>query len=101
VVHFFPFVRSTPQIPKENLLPQSPWVIAVVVLAIVGGIWYVLYKTPFGLRLRSVGENPEAADAAGVSVSKTRYWGVLLAGHLAGMGGAYLRLVSRRCLQGT
>lgn len=83
---------STPQIPKDNLLPQSPWLIAIVILALVAGIWYVLYKTPFGLRLRSVGENPEAADAAGVSVSRIRYSGVLLAGILAGLGGAYLSI---------
>ena len=83
---------STPQIPKDHLLPQSPWLIAIVILALVAGIWYVIYKTPFGLRLRSVGENPEAADAAGVSVSRIRYSGVLLAGLLAGLGGAYLSI---------
>ena len=83
---------STPQIPKDHLLPQSPWFIAIVLLVLVIGIWYVLYKTPFGLRLRSVGENPEAADAAGVSVSRIRYSGVLLAGVLAGIGGAYLSI---------
>ena len=83
---------STPQIPKDHLLPQSPWFIAVVILLLVAAIWYVLYKTPFGLRLRSVGENPEAADAAGVSVSRIRYSGVLLAGLLAGLGGAYLSI---------
>ncbi|HEU4509498.1 MAG TPA: ABC transporter permease [Pyrinomonadaceae bacterium] len=83
---------STPQIPKDHLLPQSPVVIALVILALVAAIWYVLYKTPFGLRLRSVGENPEAADAAGVSVTKIRYSGVLIAGVLAGLGGAYLSI---------
>jgi simple sugar transport system permease protein len=89
---FFLSSGSTPQIPKDRLLPQSPWFIAIVVLALVAGIWYVLYKTPFGLRLRSVGENPEAADVAGVSVSRIRYSGVLLAGILAGLGGAYLSI---------
>jgi general nucleoside transport system permease protein len=83
---------STPQIPKDHLLPQSPVIIAIAIVALVIGIWYVLYKTPFGLRLRSVGENPEAADAAGVSVSRIRYSGVLIAGLLAGMGGAYLSI---------
>ena len=89
---FFLSSGSTPQIPKDRLLPQSPWFIAIVILALVAGIAYVLYKTPFGLRLRSVGENPEAADAAGVSVSQIRYSGVLLAGILAGLGGAYLSI---------
>ena len=83
---------STPQLPKDHLLPQSPWLIAIVILLMVAVIWYVVYKTPFGLRLRSVGENPEAADAAGVSVSGIRYSGVLLAGILAGLGGAYLSI---------
>jgi ABC-type uncharacterized transport system permease subunit len=80
---------STPQIPREDLTPWSPIVIA---FALVPISWYVLYKTPFGLRLRSVGENPEAADAAGVSVARMRYAGVLLSGALAGIGGAYLSI---------
>ena len=89
---FFLSSGSTPQIPKDNLLPQTPWFIAIVIALLIVAIWYVLYKTPFGLRLRSVGENPEAADAAGVSVSRIRYSGVLLAGILAGIGGAYLSI---------
>ena len=89
---FFLSSGSTPQLPKDHLLPQSPVIIAITILALVALIWYVLYKTPFGLRLRSVGENPEAADAAGVSVSRIRYSGVLLAGILAGLGGAYLSI---------
>ena len=89
---FFLSSGSTPQLPKDHLLPQSPVVIAIAVIVLVALIWYVLYKTPFGLRLRSVGEKPEAADAAGVSVSKLRYSGVLLAGILAGIGGAYLSI---------
>jgi len=80
---------STPQIPKEELVPWFPIVIA---FALVPAIWYVLYRTPFGLRLRSVGENPEAADAAGVKVASMRYAGVLLSGVLAGLGGAYLSI---------
>ncbi|HEY7784751.1 MAG TPA: ABC transporter permease [Pyrinomonadaceae bacterium] len=78
---------STPQIPKDQLLPYFPIVVAFCLVPIA---WYVLYRTPFGLRLRAVGENPEAADAAGVRVIRMRYWGVLLSGVLAGIGGAYL-----------
>jgi ABC-type uncharacterized transport system permease subunit len=86
---FFLSSGSTPQIPKEQLIPWAPIIIAFAMVPIT---WYVLYRTPFGLRLRSVGENPEAADAAGVSVSRIRYSGVLLAGALAGIGGAYLSI---------
>jgi general nucleoside transport system permease protein len=89
---FFLSSGSTPQLPKEHLLPQSPLIIGFIVLLLVAASWYVLYRTPFGLRLRAVGEKPEAADAAGVSVGKIRYSGVLLAGILAGIGGAYLSI---------
>jgi simple sugar transport system permease protein len=86
---FFLSSGSTPQIPKEQLIPWIPIVIAIALVPIT---WYVLYKTPFGLRLRSVGENPEAADAAGVKVAHMRFAGVLLSGVLAGIGGAYLSI---------
>src|SRR5215472_13452246 len=71
---------STPQIPRVDLLPNAPVVIAFLLVPLV---WYVLYRTPFGLRLRAVGENPEAADTAGVSVSRFRYTAVLLSGAVA------------------
>ena len=86
---FFLSSGSTPQLPKEHLIPLTPIVIAFAMVAVS---WYVMYRTPFGLRLRSVGEKPEAADAAGVSVNRIRYGGVLIAGVLAGIGGAYLSI---------
>ena len=86
---FFLSSGSTPQIPKDQLIPWTPIVIAFVLVPLT---WYVLYKTPFGLRIRSVGENPEAADAAGVNVARFQYGGVLLSGALAGIGGAYLSI---------
>ncbi len=86
---FFLSSGSTPSIAKEHLMPNIPIGIAFLMVAVS---WYVLYKTPFGLRLRSVGENPEAADAAGVRVARMRYAGVLLSGVLAGIGGAYLSI---------
>ena len=86
---FFLSSGSTPQLSKEQLIPKIPIVIALVMVPLT---WYVLYKTPFGLRLRAVGENPEAADAAGVQVARMRYAGVLLSGVLAGIGGAYLSI---------
>jgi ABC-type uncharacterized transport system permease subunit len=85
----FSSTGSTPQIPREQLMPNAPIIIALLLVAIT---WYVLYRTPFGLRLRAVGEKPEAADAAGVSVKFMRYTAVLISGALAGIGGAYLSI---------
>src|SRR5262249_33696416 len=51
-----------------------------------------VFRTPFGLRLRSVGEDPRAADVVGISVYRTRYAAVTLSGVLAALGGAYLSI---------
>jgi ABC-type uncharacterized transport system permease subunit len=87
---FFLSSGATPQIPQGQLIPYAPIVLAFLVFVPLS--YYVLYYTPFGLRLRAVGENPEAADAAGVSVSRMRYAGVLISGALAAIGGAYISI---------
>jgi ABC-type uncharacterized transport system permease subunit len=86
---------STEQVAKEFLLPDfynRLSIASIIALLLVPICWYVLYKTPFGLRLRAVGENPGAADSAGVSVVKLRYIAVILSGVLAAAGGAYLSI---------
>ena len=55
-------------------------------------VWFGLFKTRWGLRLRSVGEHPTAADTVGINVTGTRFWNVSLAGAIAGIGGAYYTL---------
>ena len=86
---------STPQIDKAFKLPMianSVSYASILAFALVPVCWYVLYKTPFGLRLRATGENPEAADAAGVNVIRLRYIAVIISGLLAAAGGAYLSI---------
>jgi general nucleoside transport system permease protein len=104
----FQSTGATPQLPREQVLPdvaifdperfpaiasifnQKPLVYLALVLVPIS--FYLIYRTPFGLRLRAVGENPEAADTAGVSVLKMRYAGVLISGALASLGGVYLSI---------
>jgi ABC-type uncharacterized transport system permease subunit len=74
------------------LFRQTPLVyLLYVVVAVVA---FALYRTRWGLRVRSVGEHPKAADTVGIKVNRTRYRTILLAGAIAGMGGAYYSLVS-------
>lgn len=61
-------------------------------ILIVVGSYIVLYKTPFGMRLRAVGEHPHAAETAGISVIKMRYIAVLISGAFAAIGGASLSI---------
>ena len=66
-----------------------------IILFVVMSI--ILYKTRFGLRLRSCGENPQAADSLGINVYKMRYAGVTISGALAGMGGFVYALTTQGC----
>ena len=72
------------------LFRQDALVYCSILIAII--IWYVIYRSRWGLTIRAVGQNPAAADAVGISVSRVRYFCTILGGILAGMGGAYLSL---------
>ncbi|MGP3535519.1 ABC transporter permease [Microbacterium sp. RD1] len=65
--------------------------LAYITVAVVA---WGLYRTRWGLRLRAVGEHPQAADTVGIKVNTSRFWNVSLAGAIAGIGGAYFTLVS-------
>jgi simple sugar transport system permease protein len=67
-------------------------VLFYVSIALALGVWLLLTRTRFGLSVRAVGERPEAADAAAVSVARTRWLALLICGAMAGMGGAVLVL---------
>lgn len=57
-------------------------------------VWFGLFKTRWGLRVRAVGEHPKAADTVGIKVNSLRFWNVVLAGVVAGIGGAFFTLVT-------
>ena len=65
------------------------WLV-IIALLLIPIVYFVIYKTKYGLRLSSCGENPSSADSLGINVKKTRYVGVLLSGILAGFGGLLL-----------
>jgi len=62
-----------------------PFELIIIVVAVV--MWYVLYRTPTGMRIRACGDNPQAVDAAGGNVAKIRFGAVMVSGAMAGLGG--------------
>lgn len=99
------FDGSTMSYPVANKLPkifgsgaEGIWanlnvdVMVVVALLFAVAMWFVLYRTKWGMRILAVGENPAAADTLGINVYKTRYACVILSGILAGIGGATVTL---------
>ncbi len=89
---------TVPQVPKFPLLfPDVPvagqyLLTYITFLLVVPAVFLTLRSTGFGLQLRAVGENPEAADAAGISVARTRYAALVIGGVLMAVGGAFLSL---------
>ncbi len=84
-----PIVKDIPVI-GEIIGTHSPLIYLLIIITVVSFI--VLFKTPFGLRIRAVGERPEAADTAGVDVYRTKYLCLIASGMLAGLGGAFLSI---------
>ncbi len=83
----------------RGLLVDVAWS-SVLLLVLVPVIWYLVWRTPFGLRLRSAGEKPAAAESLGVNVVRTKWIAVVMSGGLSGLGGAWLVLDSLKYQQG-
>ncbi len=92
---FFDSAGRSPRVPR---LPAfrvlgtryNPMTLLAVLLVPIA--WYILFRTPWGLRIRSVGEHPGAADSLGIDVNKYRFICVLISGVLAGLAGAHLSI---------
>ncbi|MDJ0396023.1 ABC transporter permease [Rhodococcus sp. G-MC3] len=82
------------QIPVVGPVLFRQTFIVYLMYVVVALVWFGLFRTKWGLRLRAVGEHPQAADTVGIDVAATRFWNVCLAGAIAGLGGAYFTLGS-------
>ncbi len=83
-------VQSIPLIgdPLYNLFFNKMYITSYLAILVTILVWYILFKTKFGLRLRACGENPSAADSMGINVTLMRYIGVMASGFLAGIAGS-------------
>ncbi|MGF3054755.1 ABC transporter permease [Microbacterium sp. YY-03] len=82
------------EIPVLGPVLFNQTLIVYLAYVIVPVVAWALYRSKWGLRLRAVGEHPQAADTVGIKVNPTRFWNLLLAGSIAGIGGAYFTLGS-------
>jgi len=92
-----PSINSFPKLAPFGDLPvigpiTDQFALTYVAILLVPLFWWLIYRTSFGLKIRAAGENPEAADAAGVNVYRTRYLALALAGGLMAIGGAFLSI---------
>ena len=85
----------------ERILFKNFYLTTPIVLAILVVTVFVIYKTRFGLRLRSCGEHPQAADSVGINVYRYRYTGVMISGFLGGIGGLAFTIAAGSGFQST
>lgn len=105
---FFDGATMTAPIPLQNKIPRpmnnlftkgsfldlvfNQYATVYIAFLLVFIVWFLLYKTKIGLRIRAVGEHPKAADTLGINVFKVKYLAVILSGIFAGLGGASMSI---------
>jgi len=87
----FPTLEPFGNIPILGPITEQ-YALTYIAFLLIPVLWWLIYRTSFGLQIRAAGENPEAADAAGVNVFRTRYIALALAGGLMSAGGAFLSI---------
>ncbi len=95
----YPILKDIPFL--GELLFTKSYLTTYAVFAIVAVVWFILMKTPLGLRLRACGEYPQAAESMGINVIKMRYGAVITSGCFAGLGGAIIILTYSNKFDGT
>ena len=80
-------VPGLSRIPWVGGLFKNMYPFEIIIIILVIYFWYLMYRTKYGMRLRACGENPQAVDAAGGEVEKTRWIAVMISGALSGIGG--------------
>ena len=88
--------EARPRYVATTALVTNLSVLVVISLLLLVLTWWVLWRTPFGLRLRSCGESPSAAESLGVAVMRYKFAAVLVSGAMAGLAGGFLAMVASR-----
>jgi simple sugar transport system permease protein len=90
---FRPFgIPGLERLPFVGPLLFDNTIYVYLLFVLVFGLWWALFRTRWGLRVRAVGEHPRAADTVGINVLRTRYRAVMLGGAIAGLGGTWFTL---------
>jgi ABC-type uncharacterized transport system permease subunit len=86
------FLNKIPVVSFFFKILDNQSIMTWIAFGAVIAVWYLMYRTPFGMHLRAVGENPDAAASVGIHVKRTRYWALILSGILAALGGIHMSM---------
>lgn len=99
MIHEVPILHKIPIL--GPILFERTYITFYLAIIILVAVWILLYKTKLGLRIRAVGENPQAADAQGINIYRVRYFSVVTSGVLAGIGGVVFTITTSQSFDAT